>query len=119
MSMSGEHHYKMSYGKMCIPLYRVYATPLTDVAPISESSFTGEENILFAAEVDVEVFGSNFIAAYTRGDNRSVVATDSMKNFVLRHALDFDGSTLESFLHLLGQKFLATYEQMEHIRLEG
>lgn len=117
--MGREYNYEISYGKACVPLYRVYAVPLTDVAPIPESSFTGRENTLFAAEVDVEVFGGNFIAAYTEGDNSSVVATDSMKNFILRHALDFTGATLEDFLHLLGHKFLATYPQMERIRLTG
>jgi urate oxidase len=114
-----QYNYEISYGKACVPLYRVYAAPLTGVVPIPESSFTSRENTLFAAEVDVEVFGGNFIAAYTEGDNRSVVATDSMKNFILRHALDFEGATLEDFLHLLGQKFLTTYPQMERIRLTG
>ena len=119
MAMSTEHTYEISYGKMCVPFYRVYAAPLANVAPIPESSFIGRANILFAAEVDVEVFGGNFIAAYTEGDNSNVVATDSMKNFVLRHALTYEGSTLEGFLHLLGHEFLTTYAQMERIRLTG
>jgi urate oxidase len=42
-----------------------------------------------------------------------------MKNFVLRHALKFDGSTLESFLNWLGREFLATYPQMERLRISG
>ncbi|MGH2479178.1 MAG: factor-independent urate hydroxylase, partial [Ktedonobacteraceae bacterium] len=117
--MSTEYNYEISYGKMCIPLYRVYAAPLTGVAPIPESAFTGRENTLLAAEVDVEVSGGNFIAAYTHGDNRNIVATDSMKNFVLKHALTFEGSTLEEFLHLLGHAFLATYAQIERVRLTG
>ena len=104
---------------MCIPLYRVYAAPLTGVAPIQESAFIGRENTLLAAEVDVEVYGDNFIAAYTEGDNRNVVATDSMKNFVLKHALTFEGSTLEGFLHLLGHAFLTTYAHIERVRLTG
>lgn len=117
--MSREYHYEISYGKMCIPVYRVYAAPLQHVTPIPESAFTGRENTLFAAEVDVEVSGGNFVAAYTSGDNSSVVATDSMKNFVLKHALTFEGATLEGLLYLLGQQFLATYPQMEHVRLSG
>ncbi|MEO7020068.1 MAG: factor-independent urate hydroxylase [Ktedonobacteraceae bacterium] len=117
--MNDEYDYNISYGKIAIPLYRVYATPLTGVAPIPESAFTGRDNTLLAAEVDVEVYGGNFVAAYTEGDNSNVVATDSMKNFVLEHALAFEGSTLESFLHLLGHAFLTAYAQMEHVRLTG
>lgn len=117
--MSLEHHYEISYGKMRVPVYRVYAAPLQNVPSIPESSFTGRENTLFAAEVDVEVTGDNFVAAYTSGDNSNIVATDSMKNFVLKHALAFEGATLEGFLHLLGEQFLATYPHMERVRLAG
>src|SRR5579884_353630 len=107
----------ISYGKLQIPVYRVYAQPLSGIPPIPESQFTERENILFALEIDVEVFGKNFLPAYTQGDNRNVVATDSMKNFVLRQALDFTGATLEEFLSMLGIRFLQTYGQMESIRL--
>lgn len=117
--MSIEHSFSTSYGKMHVPVYRVYAQPLLGVAPIPESRFVRRENILFAYEIDIEVFGANFLPAYTHGDNSNVVATDSMKNFVLRQALDFSGSTLEEFLHVLGQSFLQTYEQMERLRLSG
>lgn len=117
--MSQEYHYEVSYGKMCVPIYRVHATPLTGIAPIPESSFTGRNNTIFAVEVDVEVYGSNFVAAYTEGDNSNIIATDSMKNFVLQHALTFAGSTLEGFLHVLGHAFLTTYAHIERIRLTG
>ena len=109
--------YSISYGKYSVPLYRVYATPLTGVTPIPESPFTGRANTLLAAEIDVEVFGENFLPAYTRGDNSQVVATDSMKNYILRHALDFSGATLESFLYSLGTGLLARYEQMEALQV--
>ena len=111
--------YEISYGKVQVPFYRVYATPLSGITPIPESSFTGRNNTLFAAEIDTEVFGQNFLPAYTQGDNRNVVATDSMKNFILQQALTFDGSTLESFLNMLGERFLATYPRMERLRLTG
>ena len=61
--MSTEYNYEISYGKAHVPFYRMYATPLSGIAPIPESSFTGRGNILFAAEVDVEVFGNNFLPA--------------------------------------------------------
>lgn len=114
--MSKGFGYDIGYGKARIPIYRAYARPLR-VAPIPESAFTGRGNELFALEVDVEVGGDNFLPAYTQGDNSSVVATDSMKNFVLRRALDYDGATLEGFLDLLGRSFLETYSQMQSLRL--
>ena len=46
---------------------------------------------LLACEVSMEVLGQGFLAAYTEGDNRDVVATDTMKNVILRHALEHDG----------------------------
>ncbi len=119
--MNGENNYSyvISYGKVGVPVYRVYAQPLAGIAPVPESSFVGRENILFAAEIDIEVFGENFLPAYTQGDNSMVVATDTMKNFILRHALTFEGSTLEGFLELLGHQFLATYPEMERLRMTG
>lgn len=109
----------ISYGKARVPLYRVYARPLAGVRPIPESSFTGRDNTLFALRVDVEVFGRNVLPAYTEGDNSAVVATDSMKNFVLRQALVYDGATLEGYLHELGRGLLTTYPAMESLRVTG
>lgn len=115
--MSSQFDFLISYGKMHVPVYRVYATPLTNIQPIPESQFTGRPNTLLAAEVDVEVFGHNFLPAYTQGDNSMVVATDSMKNFVLREAFVYEGATLEGYLEQLGSHFLTTYASMESLRL--
>jgi urate oxidase len=109
----------ITYGKAAVPVYRAYGTPLAGLAPVPESSFTGRDNTLLAVEVDVEVFGDNFLPAYTEGDNRAVVATDSMKNFILRHGLSYDGATLEGFLAELGHGFLETYEDMAALALTG
>jgi urate oxidase len=110
---------QITYGKAAVPVYRAFGTPLTGIAPVPESSFTGRRNTLMAAEVDVEVYGENFLPAYTEGDNSAVVATDSMKNFILRHALSYDGATLEGFLAELGSGFLETYDDMESLHLSG
>jgi urate oxidase len=110
---------EISYGKAEISLYRTYARPMSGLTAIPESAFTGRDNNLFAVEVEVEVFGDNFLPAYTEGDNSNVVATDTMKNFVLRKGLEYEGSTLEGFLDFLGRQFLATYPQMHTIRLTG
>ena len=74
---------------------------------------------LFAAEVTLDVFGDNFMPAYTEGDNSLVVATDTMKNFVHANALEYAGESLEGLLDLLGERFLDTYDRVERIRLEA
>jgi urate oxidase len=71
----------------------------------------------FAASVSIDVFGERFGAAYTEGDNREVVATDTMKNFVYATAADFDGRSLEAYVAFLGRRLLETYPQMERIRV--
>jgi urate oxidase len=107
------------YGKANVTVYRTYARPLAGLAPIPESAFTGRENIHFAVDVDVDVLGDNTLPAYTVGDNRDVVATDTMKNFIQRAALEYGGATLEGFLAFLGRRFLETYDQMQALRLAG
>ncbi|MCL1463237.1 factor-independent urate hydroxylase [Argonema galeatum] len=110
---------EISYGKEQVTLYRTYAKPMSGLTAIPESAFSEKENILFAVDVGVEVLGDNFLPAYTEGDNRNVVATDTMKNFVLKQAIAFGGSTLEGFLDFLGKQFLATYPQMSSLRITG
>ena len=92
---------EISYGKLEVPVHMVGVGP------------TG----LLALEVSMEVLGQGFLAAYTEGDNRDVVATDTMKNVILRHALEYDGATPEGFLFTLGQRFLGRYPEMEGLRL--
>ncbi len=116
--MSDIRH-EISYGKLAVPVYRVCSAPLRGVSPIPESPFTGRDNVLVAREVDIQVLGENFLPAYTEGDNSAVVATDSMKNVIIREALNFNGATLEGFLHHLGKVFLTTYPEMHRVRLSG
>jgi urate oxidase len=74
---------------------------------------------VLAAEVSVEVLGENFLPAYTEGDNANVVATDTMKNFILRESLGYDGASLEGLLKHLAQRFLDTYPVMESVRMSA
>jgi urate oxidase / 2-oxo-4-hydroxy-4-carboxy-5-ureidoimidazoline decarboxylase len=90
------------YGKAAVPLYR-----------------TDGVRTLFGAEVEIDVFGENFMPAYREGDNSLVVPTDTMKNFVHGTALEFDGSALDDFLELLGRRFLGSYGHVERIRVSG
>ena len=76
---------KISYGKLRVPLQRVVerddgATTCSRARSASRCS------------------GENFPAAYIEGDNSAVVATDTMKNFILRESLAYDGDTLEGLL---------------------
>ena len=114
-----DYDYEIGYGKLRVPVYRVFARPLLGVTPIPESSFTGRGNTLFAAEIDVEVLGDDFLPAYTVGDNSMVVATDSMKNFILRESLAYDGATLEGLLLFLGSGFISRYAQLSALKVSA
>lgn len=93
---------KISYGKDAVSVYR-----------------TDGSGRLFAAEVRLDVYGEVFAPSYTDGDNSLVVATDSMKNFIHAAAADYEGETIEEFLGLVAERFLATYEHVESVRLSG
>jgi urate oxidase / 2-oxo-4-hydroxy-4-carboxy-5-ureidoimidazoline decarboxylase len=90
---------RISYGKLSVPVHLV----------------RGDR--LLAADVSMEVLGQGFLPAYTEGDNSSVVATDTMKNVILRRAHEYGGETLEGLLYDLGVGFLKTYPEMEGLRL--
>jgi urate oxidase / 2-oxo-4-hydroxy-4-carboxy-5-ureidoimidazoline decarboxylase len=109
----------MSYGKADVWVYRTYAKPLTEVRKIPESTFTGRKNILFGMNVKVAVEGEAFFPSFKNGDNTLVVATDSMKNFILKHAGDYQGATQEGFLEFVAHRFLETYSHMTGINISG
>jgi len=111
--------YEIQYGKADVKVYRTYGTPLRGVRQIPESPFAGRENTLMAAELEVTVHGTAFLDAYTRGDNRRVVATDTMKNFMHAASLATTAATLEGWLHDVGSSFLATYPDMERLTMHG
>ena len=90
-----------SYGKDAVSVYRI----------------AGDS--LFACEVRVIVRGEAFERSYTEGDNSMVVATDSMKNFVHKMGLEYEGETLESFVELIGSRLLARYEHMEGVQVSA
>jgi urate oxidase len=94
---------EISYGKAHVVFYRLAGR---GVAP-------------FAASVDVDVFGKRFLAAYTEGDNREVVATDTMKNFVYAMAAEYAGNTLLGLCAFLGRRFIETYPVMETLRVSA
>jgi urate oxidase len=111
--------YEIHYGKADVKIYRTHGAPLVGVTVIPESPFSGRDNTLMAAELEVAVHGDAFLEAYTRGDNRMVVATDTMKNFMHAASLECPASTLEGWLHDLGHRFLETYPHMERLTMSG
>ncbi|AZN41566.1 factor-independent urate hydroxylase [Paenibacillus albus] len=109
----------MYYGKGDVLVYRTFAAPQTAVSRIPESCFTGQDNVIFAMNVKVAVCGDAFLPSFTEGDNAMVVATDSMKNLILRHAADYRGSTVEGFLYHICGIFLHKYPQMTSIEISA
>jgi urate oxidase / 2-oxo-4-hydroxy-4-carboxy-5-ureidoimidazoline decarboxylase len=89
------------YGKHAVSVYRIHG------------------DRLFACEVDLMVTGPALETSYTEGDNSFVVATDSMKNFIHRTALEFEGEALEDFLAEGATRFLDRYGHIDAIELEG
>jgi urate oxidase / 2-oxo-4-hydroxy-4-carboxy-5-ureidoimidazoline decarboxylase len=94
---------EISYGKAHVVFYRLGGR---DVAPL-------------AASVDVDVFGKRFLAAYTEGDNREVVATDTMKNYIYAMVAEYSGRTFPGLCAFLGRSFLETYPGMEALRVSA
>jgi urate oxidase len=111
--------HEIRYGKADVKVYRTYAEPLTGITAIPESPFNGRENTLAAAEIEVVVHGTEFLDAYTKGDNRRVVATDTMKNFIHATSLTARARCLEEWLLEVGTAFLDTYPHMERLTMLG
>ncbi len=111
--------HEIRYGKADVKVYRTHAEPLTGITPIPESPFSGRDNTLAAAEIEVIVHGTEFLDAYTKGDNRKVVATDTMKNFIHAVSLRARARSLEEWLLEVGTAFLDTYPHMERLTMIG
>jgi urate oxidase/2-oxo-4-hydroxy-4-carboxy-5-ureidoimidazoline decarboxylase len=106
------------YGKGDVLTYRTYATPLV-VEPIAESPFSGNVNVIFAHNIKFLVSGEVLLTSFTEGDNGMVVATDSMKNFILRQSASYEGSTTEGLLSFISKRFLEKYTHIESIEIEA
>jgi len=98
-----KQHY---YGKGDVIVYRLRRDG-NDAQPV------------FGANVLMLVYGDAFWSTYTTGDNTGLVATDSMKNFIQRETLNFDGSGLDDLCHFLAETFLAKYPQVEGVQVSA
>ncbi len=95
------------YGKGDVTVYRLHRNG--DV-PAGKSP-------IFSANVLMLLYGDAFWPTYTTGDNSTLIATDSMKNFIQRETMNYTGFDLESYTQFLAEKFLATYAQPEGIQI--
>jgi urate oxidase/2-oxo-4-hydroxy-4-carboxy-5-ureidoimidazoline decarboxylase len=101
-----KRHY---YGKGDVIAYRLHRT---GNAPTGRSP-------VFGASVLMLLYGDAFWPTYTTGDNTALVATDSMKNFIQRETMNFEGFDLESYCRFLAEKFLEKYPQVDGIQLSA
>jgi urate oxidase / 2-oxo-4-hydroxy-4-carboxy-5-ureidoimidazoline decarboxylase len=108
---------EIGYGKAAITTYLCDVAPPAGVVQIPESGFTGWPGPLLAAELMVETTGSAFLPSWTTGDNARLVATDTMKNFVLHRASTYLGTTVEGLAAHVGRAMLATYPDMDRLRV--
>ena len=76
----------------------------------------GARHSLKELEVAVGLQG-DFEAAYTKADNRRVVATDSMKNIVHVLAKERLGAENEAFGVVLARHFLKSYPQVKRVEI--
>ncbi len=95
------------YGKGDVIVYRLHRS---GNQPAGQSPF-------FGANVLLLIYGEKFWSTYTTGDNTGLVATDSMKNFIQRETLNYDGPDLEQYCHFLASKFLGIYPQVEGLQI--
>ena len=97
------------YGKGDVTVYRLHRN---GAVPEGRSP-------VFGANVLLLIYGDAFWPTYTTGDNTGLIATDSMKNFIQRETMHFDGFDLESYCRFLTEKFLTTYPHVSGAKLSA
>ena len=91
-----------AYGKSSIRLTKVMRGP--------------KRHELLELSVDVLLEG-DFADSYLTGDNRKIVATDSMKNTVYVLAKENKFESVEEFAIILARHFVATYSQVKTVTI--
>ncbi|WP_338543879.1 2-oxo-4-hydroxy-4-carboxy-5-ureidoimidazoline decarboxylase [Paenibacillus tundrae] len=109
----------MYYGKGDIWIYRSYAKPLTGIQVIPESPFAGRSNILFGMNVKVAIQGDHLLPFFAGSDLSDSLTTEAMNQFILRHASEYTGATMEGFLAYVSERFLVIYPQITKIQMTG
>jgi urate oxidase / 2-oxo-4-hydroxy-4-carboxy-5-ureidoimidazoline decarboxylase len=97
------------YGKGDVSVYRLNRAAKTP----------SDTNPVFGANVLMLLYGDAFWQTYLTGDNSGLIATDSMKNFIQRETMNFDGNDLEEFCRFLAEKFLHKYAQVDGLQVSA
>lgn len=100
------HH---AYGKHQVRVSKVRRSP--------KSNSDAELHEFIEASVNVSLEG-DFAAAYTDGDNRNIIATDTCKNTVYAIAKDAPLETIESFGVALAEHFVNKYAHVSQATIE-
>jgi urate oxidase/2-oxo-4-hydroxy-4-carboxy-5-ureidoimidazoline decarboxylase len=96
------------YGKGDVSAYRLQR----------EGGAPGQHPV-FGASVLMLLYGDAFWPTYTMGDNTGLIATDSMKNFIQRETLNFEGAGYEEYCRFLAALFLARYPQTTGLQVSA
>jgi len=90
------------YGKGDVIVYR-----------LNRDGRTKGRSPVFGASVMMLIYGDSFWQTYTTGDNTGLIATDSMKNFIQRETMNFEGDNLADYCGFMATSFLDKYPQAE------
>jgi urate oxidase len=101
-----KQHY---YGKGDVIVYRLNR----------DGRAPGGQSPVFGASVLMLTYGDAYWPTYTTGDNAGLVATDSMKNFIQRETMHFDGSSLADYCGFLATAFLDKYPQSDGVQVSA
>jgi urate oxidase / 2-oxo-4-hydroxy-4-carboxy-5-ureidoimidazoline decarboxylase len=74
---------------------------------------------VFGANVLMLVYGDAFWRTYTEGDNTGLVATDSMKNFIQRETMTYEGDALADYCRCLARRFIDKYAQVDGVQVSA
>jgi urate oxidase len=80
---------------------------------------SGGRSPVFGASVLLLVYGEAFWRTYTEGDNTGLIATDSMKNFIQRETMNYEGDDLAEYCRFLGKTFIDRYAQVEGVQVSA
>src|SRR3984957_10392417 len=97
------------YGKADVSVYRLNRDGKT----------TPGASPILGTNITILVYADAFWSTYTTGDNTGLIATDSMKNFIQREMLNYEGPDLEDCCRYLAAKFLAIYPQVEGVQMSA
>lgn len=95
-----KQHY---YGKGDVIVYRLHR----------DGNVPEGQSPVFGASVLMLVYGDAFWKTYTTGNNTGLIATDSMKNFIQRETMNFEGANFADYCAFLATTFLEKYPQVE------